>query len=326
MSASPSARTQIHAVRIAAGSARLLLGCDLVVSASAEALSKLARRHDPRDRQQPRDRSPAISPATPTCRFRAATCAPASPRAVGQGGAEFIDATRLATGLLGDSIASNLFMLGYAYQKGLVPVSAAAIERAIELNGVAVDFNRNAFLWGRRAALDPASVEARAVPPDAVPESHRLSESLDEIIARRVAFLTQYQNAAYAERYAARIRRLRAGRGGALRRQHRADRGGRPRAVQADGLQGRIRGRPALCRDRFRPACRRAVRGSLRIALPSRAAAAGRARPGHRASEEKGLRPVDARRVPGARATAPAARHRIRHFRPHRRASRPSGV
>ena len=59
----------------------------------------------------------------------------ASPRAVGQGGAEFIDATGLATGLLGDSIATNLFMLGYAYQKGLVPVSAAAIERAIELNG-----------------------------------------------------------------------------------------------------------------------------------------------------------------------------------------------
>ena len=163
MCASPTARTQIHAVRIAAGSARLLLGCDLVVSASAEALSRLRAGNEPRRRQQPRDRSPAISPATPTCRFPSRELRAGIAAAVGQGGAEFIDATRLATGLLGDSIASNLFMLGYAYQKGLVPVSAAAIERAIELNGVAVDFNRSAFLWGRRAALDPASVEARAV-------------------------------------------------------------------------------------------------------------------------------------------------------------------
>ena len=75
--------------------------------------------------------------------------------ATGPDGVEFLDATRLATGLLGDSIASNLFMLGYAYQRGLVPLSSEAIERAIELNAVAVDFNRNAFRWGRRAAVDP---------------------------------------------------------------------------------------------------------------------------------------------------------------------------
>src|SRR5205823_9313475 len=90
--------------------------------------------------------------------------------AVGAGAAEFVAATRLATGLLGDAIATNLFMLGYAYQRGLVPVSAEAIERAIELNGVAVAFNRSAFLWGRRAAIDPAAVEARAAPKDAMPE------------------------------------------------------------------------------------------------------------------------------------------------------------
>src|SRR5206468_3288331 len=81
--------------------------------------------------------------------------------AVGTGAAEFVAATRLATGLLGDAIATNLFMLGYAYQQGLVPVSAEAIDRAIELNGVAVEFNRRAFRWGRRAAVDLALVQAR---------------------------------------------------------------------------------------------------------------------------------------------------------------------
>ena len=253
MCASPNSPEQIHAVRIAAGGARLLLGCDLVVSASAEALSKAACRarrraivnsHEIDHRRfhpQPR---PAVS--------RAATCAPASPRAVGQGGAEFIDATGLATGLLGDSIASNLFMLGYAYQQGLVPVSAAAIERAIELNGVAVEFNRKRLSTGAAA---PRSIRPRSrrAPCRTTPCRRAIAcrRRLDEIIARRVAFLTEYQNAAYAERYAARIRRLREAEA-ARRRRHGADRGGRPRAVQADGLQGRIRGRPALHRDRFR--------------------------------------------------------------------------
>ena len=191
---------QIYAVRLAAGSARLLLGCDLVVSASAEALAKLA----PGTTRAVVNSHEIITgdfTRNPDLRFPSRDLRTGISGAVGQGGAEFIDATRLATGLLGDSIASNLFMLGYAYQKGFVPVSAASIERAVELNGVAVDFNRNAFLWGRRAALDAASVEARAAPPEAVPESHRLSQSLDEIIERRAAFLTKYQNTNYSERY-----------------------------------------------------------------------------------------------------------------------------
>jgi indolepyruvate ferredoxin oxidoreductase len=129
--------------------------------------------------------------------------------ATGAGNTEFVEATALATGLFGDAIATNLFMLGYAYQKGLVPVSGAAILRAIELNAVAVEFNKSAFRWGRRTAVDWALVQARALPADARPESHRVSESLDELIARRVAFLTQYQDAAYAQRYAARVARMR---------------------------------------------------------------------------------------------------------------------
>ena len=129
--------------------------------------------------------------------------------ATGADNTEFIDATRVATGLFGDSIASNLFMLGFAYQRGAVPLSADALERAIELNGVAVEFNQRAFRWGRRAAVDPALVEARATPRGAVPETHRLSETLEQVIDRRVAFLTEYQNAAYAARYASLVRRIR---------------------------------------------------------------------------------------------------------------------
>src|SRR3954454_22409429 len=197
---------QIHAARIAAGSARLLLGCDLVVSAGADALSRVAPGTT-RAIVNAHETITGDFTRNPDMRFPSRDLRAGILQAVGQGGADFIDATGLATGLLGDSIASNLFMLGYAYQKGLVPVSAASIERAIELKRVAVDFNRNAFLWGRRAALDPAAVEARAVPQ--VPDSHRLSGNLDEIIARRVEFLTAYQDAAYAERYASRLRRLR---------------------------------------------------------------------------------------------------------------------
>ncbi len=77
---------------------------------------------------------------------------------VGQADCHFIDATRIATQLLGDSIASNLFLLGFAWQRGLVPVSGGALEQAIELNGVAIEFNKQAFLWGRRFADQPELV------------------------------------------------------------------------------------------------------------------------------------------------------------------------
>ena len=133
-------------------------------------------------------------------------------RAIGDVAGEravFVDATRLATGLLGDAIAANLFMVGYAYQRGLLPVSAAAIERAIELNRVAAEMNRQAFRWGRRAALDPAAVEAKATPRAAQLDHRRPSADLAEAIERRVAFLTDYQDAAYAARYRALVERVR---------------------------------------------------------------------------------------------------------------------
>jgi indolepyruvate ferredoxin oxidoreductase len=123
--------------------------------------------------------------------------------------ATIVEGTRLATALLGDAIATNLFMVGVAYQKGLVPVSAAAIERAIELNRVSVDLNRRAFRWGRLAAHGLPAVEAHAAPVAERPEHRRRSASLDETIERRVGYLTEYQNARYAERYRALVERVR---------------------------------------------------------------------------------------------------------------------
>ena len=167
-----------------------------------------------------------------------------------------IDATRIASALMGDAIAANLFMLGYAWQQGLVPISFDALMRAVELNGAAVAMNKTAFAWGRLAVVDlPAVIEAagivRNVPTAAESTAHvlpllgataneahesglsplaadlrsedelrhvpasagadvaflplddeRLSRSLDEVIARRIAFLTEYQDAKYAKRYA----------------------------------------------------------------------------------------------------------------------------
>src|SRR6185369_16024709 len=132
---------------------------------------------------------------------------------------DLVDATDLATKLLGDSIASNLFMLGYAWQKGWVPISLDALMRAIELNAAAVEMNKSAFNWGRMAAHDIEVVRAAAgaAPSKNVAMTNAdplddvaISRTLDEEIARRVAFLADYQNAAYANRYKALVDKVRA--------------------------------------------------------------------------------------------------------------------
>ncbi|HLJ64511.1 MAG TPA: DUF6537 domain-containing protein, partial [Stellaceae bacterium] len=129
--------------------------------------------------------------------------------AAGAKASDFLDATRLATALIGDSIATNPFMLGYACQKGLLPVSAEALQRAIELNAVAVEANKRAFLWGRRAAHDLAAVErfVAGMAPETIAPA--LAKTLEEIVAKRADFLTGYQNAAYANRYRALVERVR---------------------------------------------------------------------------------------------------------------------
>jgi indolepyruvate ferredoxin oxidoreductase len=184
----------IHAARIATGEAHALIGGDLVVSAANEALERVQAGLT-RAVVNEAKRITGEMIAQPEAPFPAAAMKAQIETAVGNGHAEFLDATRLAEALCGDSLGTNMLLLGYAWQRGLVPLGEASIDRAIELNGAAVEANRAAFAWGRRAAADLAAVEAAAGIGPAPPES------LDRFVAVRVAELTGYQDAAYARRY-----------------------------------------------------------------------------------------------------------------------------
>jgi indolepyruvate ferredoxin oxidoreductase len=190
---------QLHATRIAAGEAKLVLACDILTGVGYEQLAKM-QKGVTRALVNTALVMPAGFTRDPDLVFPRGSMEREIEDAVATGDAEFLDATKLATGLMGDSIATNLFMVGFAYQRGLLPISEQALVRAIELNGTAIESNQQSFVWGRRAAIDPAHVTAAAI-SSAKPESQRLSASLDETIARRAEFLTAYQDAHYAKRY-----------------------------------------------------------------------------------------------------------------------------
>jgi indolepyruvate ferredoxin oxidoreductase len=195
----------IRAQRIATGEADLVLGCDMLTAGAQDAISKMRAgrtRAVVNTYQQPTGhftRQPDWQ--FPFNEVQALINESVADRS------DYIDATRLATALMGDSIATNLFMLGFAYQKGALPVSEAALLGAIELNGVAIESNKKSFLWGRRAAVDLARVERIAIPGQ--PVQLQMPQSLNSLIKRRVAFLTEYQDAAYAARYEALINTVR---------------------------------------------------------------------------------------------------------------------
>jgi indolepyruvate ferredoxin oxidoreductase len=200
----------IHAIRIAAGGADLVLGGDMVVAGNKKVLA--AVKHGKTEMVinlaefLPGDFTRNADFSLPTERLKRAILADA-----GRDKTHFIDATRAATALFGASVGANIFLVGYAYQLGAIPLAAASIERAIELNGEAVDMNKAAFEWGRRAVVEPAVVEALVKPaPEATSDARTLSQSFDEVVARRVAFLTVYQNAAYAARYRRLVEKTRA--------------------------------------------------------------------------------------------------------------------
>jgi len=198
----------LHAVRLGAGGANLLLGCDLVVSASPDALAKL----EPGTSKAIVNTHETITgefTRHPDLAFPSNTLKLSIEAAAGANACDFLEASRLATALMGDSIATNLFMLGYAYQKGLIPIGHEALEQAIELNGTAVPMNLGAFRWGRRAAADRAAVEALVAPPVDNVVPLRTAPTVDEIVASRMKLLTAYQNADLAERYRALVDRVR---------------------------------------------------------------------------------------------------------------------
>jgi indolepyruvate ferredoxin oxidoreductase len=191
----------IHAIRIAAGGADLVLGGDIVVAGNKKVLA--AVKHGTTEmvinlaEVLPGDFTRDADFSLPTERLKRAILADAGPE-----NTHFIDATRAASALFGNSIGANIFLVGYAYQLGAIPLAAASIMRAIELNGEAVEMNKAAFHWGRRAACEPAAVEALVKPaPEATSDAQTLSRSFEEMVARRVAYLTAYQDAAYAARY-----------------------------------------------------------------------------------------------------------------------------
>lgn len=187
---------EITATRVATGAADLLLGGDLVVSAGNDALATLRAGHT-RLVVNTREMMTGQFTRHADLNFPAEELQGRLRRAVGEAPTDFIDATTLATELLGDAIASNLFLLGFAYQRGHLPVSAEALYRAIELNGVAVPMNQRAFDWGRLAAYDPSQLP-KSIPVVPLPTAE---EPLDALIQRRVDFLSDYQNARYANRY-----------------------------------------------------------------------------------------------------------------------------
>ncbi|MBN7756843.1 indolepyruvate ferredoxin oxidoreductase family protein [Nitratireductor aquimarinus] len=199
----------IYAIRVSAGEADLVLGCDLVVSGAKKVLASARHGHTlfmaNTAEVMPGDFARSADFLLPIERLKQAIRA-----AAGEEKAHFFDATRTASVLFGNSVGANMFMLGMAYQYGGLPVSAEAIEKAIELNGQAVSMNVSAFRWGRRAAHDPEHVRRLVAKSSNGNVRQPLSKTLDEVIERRATFLTGYQNAAYAERYRARIARLRA--------------------------------------------------------------------------------------------------------------------
>lgn len=198
---------EINAIRVSAGKADLVLGCDLVVSGAKKVLAAVREGHTifvaNTAEVMPGDFARSADFTLPTERLKRAIRAAAGDKA------HFFDATRTAAALFGNSLGANMFMLGFACQHGGLPVSTEAVEKAIALNGEAVAMNIAAFRWGRRAAHQPEFVRELAASQDKA-AAPALAQTLDEVIERRAEFLTGYQNAAYAKRYRERVAAVRA--------------------------------------------------------------------------------------------------------------------
>jgi indolepyruvate ferredoxin oxidoreductase len=198
---------RIHTTRVGMAAADLVIGCDPIVTAGKETVLRL---------REGRTRVALNAHSTPTAAFvkdgnwanPAEACVADIAQAVGPALVGTFDADALSTRMMGDSIYTNPMLLGYAWQKGWIPLGLESLLRAIELNAVAVDANKAAFEWGRHAAHDAAAVQKLLAPAQVIEFKKR--ESLETLVARRVEFLTAYQNAAYARRYADFVERVRA--------------------------------------------------------------------------------------------------------------------
>jgi indolepyruvate ferredoxin oxidoreductase len=190
----------IRTTRVGTAAADLVLACDPLVSVNAETMARM---------REGRTHVALNSHSTPTASFvRNANwqnpqeaCAAEIARAVGPAGLGAFDADAAASSLMGDTIYVNPMILGYAWQKGWIPLEHASLMRAIELNAVAVDNNKAAFEWGRQAAQRPEELRKRVSPGQVVEFKKR--DTVESLVARRVEFLTAYQNVGYAGQYKA---------------------------------------------------------------------------------------------------------------------------
>ena len=197
----------IHTTKVDTAQADLVIACDSIVGATKYTLAVM---------QHGRTYVALNTHGTPTAafvknadwQFPGGNCEAAVRASVGDGLVGAFDAEQVAVQLLGDSIYTNPLMLGYAWQQSRIPLSYAALMRAFELNGVQVDNNKAAFEWGRRCARDLAEVQALFKAAQVIEFVKK--PSLDEMVARRVDFLTDYQDAAYAAQYKAYVDKVRA--------------------------------------------------------------------------------------------------------------------
>lgn len=195
-------RSAIHSARIASGGADVLLGCDLVVAAGAKTRALLSPKAS-KVAVNTHEVMPGEFTRQPDLIFPAAKMLGGLEATAGARNVFSIDASSIVKSLFGDTATVNVFMLGYAWQQGLLPVGAEALEQAIEMNGVAVKQNKAAFLWGRRTAHDAAAVSRLLATPKPAPQS------LDNLVRQRSELLAAYQNAAYGERYRCLVEKIR---------------------------------------------------------------------------------------------------------------------
>lgn len=191
----------IKTARLSTGSTDLLLGCDMMTAGADNALAtydtKKTKAFINLEKTMSSDfiHDPDLVYPITTLQKRFGSVLSAD-------NTEYVQATALAVKLLGDAIGANLFLVGYAWQKGALPLSSESIFQAIDLNGVKPDWNKQAFEWGRLAAHDPAAIEALVSTKPKAPKPD------DEFIADRMTDLTKYQNAAYADRYKALVTKV----------------------------------------------------------------------------------------------------------------------
>lgn len=195
---------KLHGLKVGRGAADLLLGCDLVVSAGRDIMAAL---------RQGVSHVVLNTYETPTAdfvldtdtRLPSAQLRRSLVEAAGEAAVDQVNATALATALVGDSIATNPFLLGFAWQKGCIPLSLEALMHAITLNGTAMEANKAAFTWGRCAAVDPARVAAAA----GVSLTKPAPKSLDAVIELRESMLAAYQSRRLARRYRTLVEQVR---------------------------------------------------------------------------------------------------------------------